>query len=109
MITGLQLIALFAVLILSYFSFLSFKRNDFSLREYGGWQLLWLTLGLVTLFPERFSVWSDKFGSIRPLDFFTVMGFVVVLSISFYTYVNLDRLRKKLEKAIRDLALKDIE
>lgn len=109
MITGLQLIAFFAALFLSYFSYLCFKRHDFTLKEYMGWQSVWLVFAIVTLFPEEFSVWSTKFGSIRPLDFFTVIGFIVVLSISFYTYVNVDRLRKKLERAIRDLALSDIE
>jgi hypothetical protein len=109
MITGLQVFALFAALILSYFSFLSFKRHEFTLREYLGWQTVWGIFGVVTLFPAQFAVWSTKFGSIRPLDFFTVSGFIVVLSISFYTYVNVDRLRKKLEKAIRDLALKDLD
>lgn len=108
MISGIQVIALFTALILSYFSFLHFKRGEFTVREYAGWQFIWLVFAAVSLFPGQFKVISGQFGAIRPLDFFTIIGFIVVLSISFYTYVNVDRLRKKLDQAVRDLALRDV-
>lgn len=109
MISGIQTIALLAAFVLSYFSYLHFKRREFTIREYLGWQVLWIIFAAVTLFPEWFRVLAGKTGALTTLDFFTVMGFVVVLSISFYTYVNVDQLRKRLEKAIRDLALKDLD
>lgn len=109
MISGIQILALFAALILSYFSYLQYKRKEFTFREYLGWQLVWICFGAVTLFPEWFRVISARFGAISTLDFFTVLGFIVVLSISFYTYINVDRLRKRLEKAIRELALKGLD
>lgn len=109
MITGVQVMALFAALILSYMSFLQLKRHEFTIREYFGWQVIWICFGAVTLFPESFKVLAGQFGTFRTLDFFTVVGFIVVLSISFYTYVNVDRLRKRLEKAIRELALTTLD
>jgi hypothetical protein len=108
MINGIQLIAVVAALILSYFSYLHLKRNEFTIKEYFGWQLVWVAFAAATLFPDAFKVLAGQFGAFRPLDFFTVLGFVVVLSISFYTYVYLDRVRKKLDRTIQELALQDI-
>ena len=107
--SGIQIIGLIFALGQSYFTFLHFKREEFTLREALGWIVIWLSFAAVTLFPDVFKVVSGNFGALRLLDFFTIIGFIVVLSISFYTYVNLDRLRRKLERAIRELSLKDLE
>ncbi|HSI20937.1 MAG TPA: DUF2304 domain-containing protein [Verrucomicrobiae bacterium] len=104
---GIQVLALLFALIQGYFTYLHFRRNEFTLRECLGWMVIWISFSLVTLFPQVFGAFADSAGAIRALDFFTVIGFIVVLSISFYTYVSVDRLRKKLEKAVRDLALQD--
>lgn len=108
MLNGIQIIALFFALFLSYFTFLSFKRHEFTVKEYLAWQLVWIMFAWVTLFPEQFALVAGDFGAVRPLDLFTVLGFIVVLGISFYTYVNVDRLGKKLEKTVRDLAMQDL-
>jgi len=107
--SGLQLIGLIFTFVQAYFTFLHFKRGEFTLRECLGWMSIWLVFGAVTLFPEFFKVVAGNFGALRPLDFFTILGFIVILSISFYTYVSVDRLRKSLEKAVRELALKKDE
>lgn len=109
MVSGIQLIGVLFALVQSYFTFLHFKRREFTLRELWGWEILWIGFAAVSLYPDQFKVFAGKFGTFRPLDFFVVVGFIVVLSISFYTYVNLDRLRKKIEKAIREMALSDLE
>ena len=107
MVSGIQLLGVFFALALSYFTFLNYKRREFTIREFLGWLVVWICFGLVTVFPGKFSILAGNFGAFRTLDLFTVAGFMVVLSISFYTYVHLDRLRKKLEWTIRELALKD--
>ena len=107
-VSGIQILAVLFAVVMSYFSFLSFKRHESTIRELLGWIVVWVLLALVSIFPNRFGSLAGEFGLFRPLDLFTMMGFVVVLSISFYTYINVDRLRKAVEKTIRDLALKDI-
>ena len=108
MVSGIQLLGVFFALVQGYFTFLHFKRQEFTIREFFGWEVIWIGFGLVTLFPERFSLLAGRFGALRPLDLFTVFGFVLVLSISFYTYVNLDRMRKRMERIIRELALSEV-
>lgn len=109
MVSGIQLAGIFFALILSYFTFLNYKRREFTIKECIGWLIVWVVFGLVTLFPEQFKILAGNFGAIRALDFFTVGGFMVVLAISFYTYVSLERQRRKLERVIRELALKDFD
>jgi hypothetical protein len=109
MVSGIQLLGVFFALVQCYFTFLNFKRREFTMRECFAWLAVWIIFGLVTLFPTEFQVLAGNFGAFRTLDLFTIGGFMVVLSISFYTYVHLDRLRKKLERVIRELALHDLE
>lgn len=106
---GIQIIGMIFALVQSYFTFLHFKRREFTLNEFIGWMLIWLSFALVTFFPQQFSIFANSLGAFRPFDLFTVIGFFVVLSISFYTYVSMDRVRKQLEIAIRELALNEIK
>lgn len=109
MVSGIQIIGVLFSLILSYFTFLSYKRNQFTLREMAGWLVIWVGFGIVTLYPNLFQAFSGELGAARAFDTFSVLGFIVTLSISFYTYVNLDRLRKVVEKMVRDAALRDVD
>jgi hypothetical protein len=108
MVTGIQVFGAVFGIILCYFTFLHYKRQEFTFKEFLGWEALWLAFLGATLFPEAFQVFSKRMGALRPFDFFSVLGFFVSLSISFYTYVNLDKVRKKMEKALRDMALADL-
>jgi hypothetical protein len=107
MVSGIQVLGTLFGLVLSYFTFLNYKRHEFTLREFLCWEALWVCFIAITLFPVRLFALSSELGAIRPLDLFSVFGFFVVLSISFYNYVNIDRLRKQLEKSVRDIALAD--
>ncbi|MEI6478411.1 MAG: DUF2304 domain-containing protein [bacterium] len=109
MVTGIQLVGIIFGLVLTYFTFLHYKRDEFSLKEFLGWQAIWVCFLAITLFPNTFYSFNSDLGILRPLDLYTILGFIVVMSITFYNYVNVDRLRKQLEKAIRDLALKDFK
>ena len=108
MVSGIQLFGAGFALVQAYFTFLHFKRHEFTIRELLAWESLWFGFGLVTIFPEKFRVYAGQLGTLRALDLFSVIGFIVVLSISFYTYVNLDQLRKKFERAVREMALSDL-
>jgi len=109
MVSGIQLLGILFGLVQSYFTFLHFKRREFTIREFIGWEAVWVSFVVITLFPQPFATFAVGFGVIRPLDLFIILGFIVTLSISFYTYVNVDKLRKQFEKAVRDLALIESE
>ena len=109
MVSGIQILGILFSLILSYFTFLNYKRRFFTGRECIGWLAIWGGFAIVTLYPNLFQTFSGELGATRAFDTFSVIGFIVTLSISFYTYVNLDRLRKVVEKMVRDVAMKDID
>lgn len=109
MVSGIQLIGVIFSLLVSYFSFVNYKRHEFTLREFLGWEIIWVCFLLATLFPQALNIFLPGFGVLRTFDLLSIFGFILVLSITFYTYVTVDRVRKKLEKAIRDLALSHLE
>lgn len=74
-----------------------------------GWELIWVCFAAVTLYPKMFQVFSGDLGAARAFDLFSILGFIVVLSISFYSYTALDQLRKKFETLLRDQALNGID
>ena len=107
--SGIQVIGAAFGLIISYFTFLHYKRGEFTVREFIGWETLWVAFVLTTIFVQSFQPFTNTFGAVRLFDLIVALGFIVVLSISFYTYICVDILRKNLEKAIRDLAMQDFE
>ncbi len=109
MVSGIQILGIIFGLVISYFTFLHFKRGQFTLREFIGWEILWVVFMLTTIFVQSFQPFTSDLGAVRLFDLIVALGFIVVLSISFYTYVCVDILRKNLEKAIRDLALDDFQ
>jgi hypothetical protein len=109
MVSGIQTVGILFSLILSYFTFLNYKRGQFTIREMIGWEVVWIGFALVTLYPNMFTVFSGNLGAARVFDLFSILGFVVVLSISFYSYTSLDHLRKKFESSLRDQSLNGID
>lgn len=109
MISTIQVLVLIFVLAQAYFTYLHYKRQEFTVRECLGWLLIWVSFGAVALYPEFFAVVSTKLGAIRSLDFFTIAGFVIVLAISFYSYIQIDRLRRRFERIVRELSLQDFD
>jgi hypothetical protein len=109
MVSGIQVIALIFALAQGYFTYVQWKKREFTLREFLAWEAVWITFAITTLFPRQIALLAGDLGTFRPLDFFTILGFMLVLLIAFRTYVEVDRVRKTLEKTIRDLALEDIK
>lgn len=107
MITGVQIIGILFSLAMMYLTFVHSKRQAFGKSETTGWLLLWVALILALLFPNTFNIFTERLGIARAFDLFTVVGFIIVLSMSFHNYVVTSRLRKKLETTVREKALQD--
>lgn len=109
MLTGIQVVALLFGLGQCYFTYLHWRRNEFTWKEMAVWLLVWASFIFATVFPVGFASLSLAFGAVRPLDLFTVLGFIVTLSLTFTAYVGVDRQRKRLTKLVEDLALLEVD
>ena len=102
---SVQILAILFVLWMTYFTFLHFRRKEFTFWEYAFWQAVWLGLAVVVIFPKSTSFITRTFGFYRALDFLTVGAIVILLGVTFRNYVLLRRLQRQLEDTIRKLAL----
>ena len=68
----IQLLGLLFGLLMLYFTFLHYKRNEFKIETFLFWALLWVVYILMVIYPTSldFFVEQLKFG--RRLDFFIV-------------------------------------
>lgn len=106
---GIQIVAIIFALWMIYFSYLHWRRNEFNKLEFIFWQILWLGLIVVVIFPGCANFILKTFSISRTFDLVVIVGIVVLFAISFRNYVIISRLDKKIEKLVRIESLKEIE
>lgn len=102
---GIQIVAILFGLWMVYFTFLHFRRGEFTLLEVVVWQLLWIGLIVVVISPRSVDFILRAFSINRTFDLVVVVGIVILFGIAFRNYVLLRRLEKKLELTTRQEAL----
>ena len=105
-ILGIQIIGILFGFFMMYYTFLHYKRKEFTMREYGFWLILWALFIVVTLFPDILDPILKSLSIARALDFFIIIGFLFLIGMIFYTYTNVRANQKKLEEVVRKIALK---
>lgn len=105
----IQIVGIIFGLFLIYLTFLYNKRKEFTKNEQLFWSGLGLSIIFVTLFPNVFNPIIQTFAFARTLDFVVVIGFITMISITFYTYHQTRKTQRKLEEVVRKLALGDLK
>jgi hypothetical protein len=106
MVLGIQVLGLLFGLFMIYYSFLHFKRKDFTVKEFTVWLLLWLAFIAVSLFPNLLDAIVKTLRLARTMDFLIIAGFMVLLLMFFYTYAIVRINQRKLEEIVRKIAKK---
>jgi len=102
---SVQILGILFVLWMTYLTFFHYRRKEFTFWEYSFWQIAWLGLAAVIIFPKSTSFITRTFGFYRALDFLTVGAIILLLGVTFRNYVLLRRLQRQLEYAVRKIAL----
>lgn len=105
MVLGIQILGLFFGLFMLYYSFLHFKRKEFTAKEFVFWIVLWIIFSYVAVFPAALDFIAQKLNLIRTLDLLIIVGFMALIAMFFYTYTLLRANQKKLEEVVRKVAL----
>lgn len=103
---GIQIIGILFGFFMMYYTFLHYKRKEFTVKEYGFWMILWTVFILITLFPGTLDPVLESLSIARTLDFFIIIGFLFLIGVIFYTYTIVRGNQKRLEEIIRRNALK---
>ena len=106
MILGIQIIGILFGFFMMYYSFLHFKRKEFTVKEYSAWVVLWGIFLIVTIFPQVLDPVVKKLSLARTMDFFIILGFMFLIGFSFYNYTLIRKNHKKLELVVRKIAFR---
>ena len=105
-ILGIQIAGSLFGLFMVYYSFLNYKRKQFTTKEFGFWLLLWTLFIAVALFPFMLDPIVKSVGFLRALDLLTITGFIFLIGSLFYTYTLTRKNQRQLEEVVRIVAMK---
>ena len=102
----IQIVGSLFGLFMLYYSFLNYKKKEFSSKEFIFWIVLWAMFIIVALFPSILEPFTKSVGFFRPLDFLIVSGSLFLIAITFYTYTLTRKTQKQVESIVRSTAIK---
>jgi len=105
MILGIQLIGIIFALSVMYFTYMSYKRNDLTKVELVFWLNIWIIFLIVTIFPNILNSLVSSLSITRTMDFFTIIGFLFLITITFYNYIIVKKNNNKVDRVVRNIAL----
>ena len=105
MVLGIQVAgALFGVFMM-YYTFLKYKRKEFSSSEYLLWMALWILFVIVSLFPNWLNAFVATLSFVRTFDLLVTAGFLFIIGLTFYTYTIVNKNRRQIEEVVRKIAV----
>ena len=108
MIFGIQILGIIFGLLMAYFCFLHYKRREFGKVQFLFWEILWLGFIFVILFPKTTDVLVQELNVGRAIDLFIILGFMFITFLTFYGYAMINKIKRALEKKIREEALEKL-
>ena len=109
MVLGIQLIGIIFGTFMVYLTFLNYKQNKFSAKEWAVWCFLWITFFIIILFPSILNPLLEVLNLYRAMDFYISIGFIFFIIIIFYTYSIAKSLQQKVEMLTREMAFLTIK
>lgn len=106
MVLGIQIAGFLFGLFMIYYSFLNYKRREFTVKEFSFWIFLWIIFIIITLFPFLLDPIIKPLGFFRALDFLIISGFLFLSVSIFYTYTITKKNQKQMEIIVRSIAMK---
>ena len=109
MILGLQFIAIAFSLIMIYFAYVNYRKNEINRVEFTVSLVAWTLAIVIVIFPDTLRKVAQTFSISRLLDLLIAGGFLLVIIMVSIAYIRTKRIEKKIEDLVRKEALKDIK
>lgn len=100
-----QAIGLMFGIFMMYYTFLNYKRKQFTGNEFAFWTALWVVFITIAIFPGILNPLLPLTGALRALDLLTIVGFAFLMLSVFYNYTLTRRNQKQLEYIVSSLAI----
>lgn len=106
MVLWIQVLAAIFLLDMIFLTYLYYRRNVFYVHDFAIWTLIWLVLLLTISFPSSLDVIMQPLSIIRVMDLLTMGAFLLSFSMLFIIFVRARASDRKIEKIVRELALR---
>ena len=106
MVLGIQIAGFLFGLFMIYYSFVYYKRREFTLKEFSFWLILWIFFIVIAMFPFILDPISRTFSFFRNLDLLVISGLLFLIATNFYTYAITRKNQRQLEIIVREIAMK---
>ena len=107
MIIGMQLIGIVFSFSMIYFAVLHFKKGEISIIEILIWIFAWIFAIVATIFPDILKIFARTFLFARLFDMMVVGSILLVIAMTARTYLTTRKLENKIEKIVRDDAIRN--
>jgi hypothetical protein len=105
MIAGVQIIGILFGLIMCYFTYVYYKRGNYSHKSLILWVIIWLGFITIVAIPSTVYDIMQVLKIQRTADFFVMAGMLLFMAITFYMYNIVKTNNKKMEELVRKIAL----
>ncbi len=106
MILGIQILGVLFALIMMYVTFLHQRRKELNAGEYFFWFGVWAAFLLLVIFPTSLDfLIKDVLSLGRRLDFFIIVGLMLMIGILFHTYSIVRKTQNKVERVVGKIAV----
>ena len=107
MVLGIQIAGSLFGLFMIYYSFVNYKRKEFTVKEFSFWLILWVFFIIVSLFPYVLDPIAKSLSFARTFDLLIIGGFIYLILTIFYVYTITRKNQKQLEQIVREMAMKN--
>jgi hypothetical protein len=106
MVLGIQVAGFLFGLFMLYYSYLQYKRKEFSINEFGFWIGIWIIFVVISLFPNVLDPIVKNLAFARTFDLLVISGFILIIGMTFYIYTLTKKNSKQIETVVREIALR---
>ena len=109
MFLGIQILGIIFGLLMIYFTFLHYKRQEFSKINFLFWEIAWIIFIIIVVFPEITNSLIYRLGVGRTMDFLMILGLMFITFMTFYNYTSINKMNRKIEEKVRKEALRELD
>lgn len=102
---GIQILSLVFIFIMLYVVRIHYKKSELPRTEAIFWTLILYTLATLVIIPASADMIRGLFKVTRLLDVITILAFMGSFVILIENRIQINKLRSKLEKLVRDKAM----
>ena len=106
MVLGIQIAGFLFGLFMIYYSFLNYKRHEFTTKEFSLFLGVWVVFSIIALFPYLLDPLVKSLNFARTFDLLVIAGFLFLILAIFYNYTITRKNQRQLETIVRSIAIK---